>query len=99
MVPDNGSICGAITSSLFIVYKSTHVFANSRYHLESTLNLVSIGTSTNPTYAYYCHDKLTTLSLNYEDTCILLNMGLDVDSKTTIELEFYAIIIPLCLNQ
>ena len=37
-------------------------------NVKSRLTSVSIATSTNTTYEYYCYNKLTYLSLNHEDT-------------------------------
>ena len=51
-------------------------------HVKSRLTSVSIATSTNPTYASYCYDKLNKLSLNHEDTRIMLNIGLTVDPES-----------------
>ena len=78
MVPDYASICGAIPSSLFTGIKSINGFSNIQDHLNIRLTSVSIDTSTNPTYASYCYDKPTNLSLNHEDTCIVLNRGMNV---------------------
>ena len=41
-----------------------------------------MATSKNPTHASYCYYKLTNLSLNHEDTCIVLNRILTVDPKS-----------------
>ena len=76
MVPDNGSICGAITSYLFTVIKSIHLFSNMHDHVKSILTSLSIATSTNPTDVSHFYGKLTNLSLNHEDTSIVLNRGL-----------------------
>ena len=51
-------------------------------HAKSRLTSVSIATRSNPTYESYCYDKLTKLSLNQENTCIVLNIRLTVDSKS-----------------
>ena len=82
MVPDYGSICGSIPSFLFNGIKSIHVFSHMHDHVKSRLTSVSIATSTNPTYASYCYDKLNNLSLNHEDTRIMLNIGLTVDPES-----------------
>ena len=47
-------------------------------HVKSRFTSVSISTSTNPTYVSYCYDTLTNLSINHEDTWIVLNRGLNV---------------------
>ena len=78
MVLDNGPICGAFTSSLFAVIKPNDSFDNMYDHVKSRLTSMSISKSTNPTYTSYCYDKLTKLSLNHEDTCVVLNRGLAV---------------------
>ena len=47
-------------------------------HVKSRFTSVSISTSTNPTYVSYCYDTLTNLSINHEDTRVVLNRGLNV---------------------
>ena len=81
MVPDDGTICVAIPSSVFARIKSVHGFAIIHYHVKIRSTSVSIATIKNTTYVYYCYDKLANLSLNYEDTCILLNRGLTVNTE------------------
>ena len=78
MVPGNGSICGAIPSSLFTRVKSIHGFDNMHNHAKIRLTSVSIDTNKNPTYASYCYEKLTNLSLNNVDTRILFNRELTI---------------------
>ena len=82
MIPDDGSICGKIPSYLFSGIKSIHGFSNTIDHVESRLTSVSIATSKNITYESYFYDKLTNLSLNHEDTRIVLNRGLTVDPES-----------------
>ena len=82
MLPDDGSIVGAIPSSLFTGMKTIHVFSNMYDHMNNILTSVSIATSTNPTYEFYCYDKITNLSLNHEYSCIVLNIGLTVDPES-----------------
>ena len=76
MLPDDGLFCGSITSSLFTEIISISGFSNMHDHVKRRLTLVSIDTSKNPNYSSYFYDKLTNLSLNNEDTLIVLNIGL-----------------------
>ena len=64
MITDNGSICGSNLIYLFTGIKSIHGFDNRNDHKKRKLTSVSIAKSTNPTYVYYCYDKLTNLYLN-----------------------------------
>ena len=82
IVPDDGSICGEIISYLFTEIKSINVFDNTYDHTKRRLTSVSIAIIKNPTYASYCYDKLTNLSLNHENNCIVLNIVLTLDPES-----------------
>ena len=83
MVPDDGSMCGTIPSSLFTSIKSIHGFSNMNDHLKSRSTSVSIDASISPTYLSYYFDKLINSSLNHGDTCIVLNRGPNADNEST----------------
>ena len=83
MVTNNDSICGSIISSLLTEIKSINLFDNTYDHTKRGLTSVSIAIITNPTYESNCYDKLTNLSLNHEDNCIVLNRLLTVDTEST----------------
>ena len=70
------------TSSSFTGIKSIHGFYKMHDRVKSRLTSVSIDTRTNQTYASYCYDKLTNLSLGHKDTCIVLNRGLTVHTES-----------------
>ena len=83
MAENDNAILGAIPSSLFTGDQSFYGFATMHDHIHTRLTNALSATSTNPTYASYCYDKLTNLSLNHQDSRIVLNRGLTVDSNTT----------------
>ena len=81
MVEKDGSICGAIPSSLFTGNKSDHGFATIQDHIKSRLTNPSSSTSTTPSYISYSYDKITNLTMNHQDSRIVLNRGLTVDKE------------------
>ena len=81
MIEKDGSICGAIPCSLFTGIKSDHGFASIQDHVKSRLTNPSSTTSTSPSYISYCYDKITNLTLNHQDSRIILNRGLTVDKE------------------
>ena len=83
MIENDGSICGAIPSSLFTGNHSNHGFATIQDHVRSRLTNPSSTTCTNPSYVSYAYDKITNLSLSHQDTRIVLNRGLTVDNEET----------------
>ena len=82
MVPNCGSILGAIPSGLF-VQSNCHGFANMKSHVRSRLCLPSSSTSTNPSYISFMYDILVNLTLNREDSRIILNRGLMESTNET----------------
>ena len=77
-VPLGGSIAGILSSFLLSANNSTHGFAPVDHHLRSSLTNPGVATSTNPKYIAFCYDTLTNLTLNKEDSRIILNRGLTV---------------------
>ena len=82
MLPDYGYIFGAISSSILTRIKSIHGYANMNDHVKIRLPSASMAKSKNSTYASYCYDKWTNLSLNHEDNCIVLNIVLTLDPES-----------------
>ena len=78
MVPDDGSIYGAIPSSLFTEVKLIYIFSKMHDNTKSRLTSASIAPIKNLTCASYCYDKLTDLCLNNKYTRIVLNIVLTV---------------------
>ena len=65
-------------SSLIVSNTSVHGFTPVDHHIRSTLTNPGTTTNNNPKYIAYCHDIITNLTLNHEDSCIILNRGLTV---------------------
>ena len=79
MVPNDGSISGSIPSKLLNGQKNLHRFASIDDHIQSQLTSPSYATSSNPSYISFCYDILTNLTLEHQDTRLVLNRGLTVD--------------------
>ena len=82
MVPNDGSISGSIPSKLLNGQKNLHRFASIDDHIQSQLTSPSYATSTNPSYKFFCHNILTNLTLNHQDTRLVLNRGLTDDETS-----------------
>ena len=82
MVPNNGSLFGAIPSGL-LVNACCCGFASMKSHVRSRLTLPGSSTSTNPSYIAFMYDILVNLTLNREDSQIILNRGLMESSTET----------------
>ena len=63
-------------SSLMVSNTSVHGFALVNHHIRSTLTNPGNTANNNPKYIAYCHDIITNLTLNHEDSRIILNIGL-----------------------
>ena len=75
MVPGSGAILGSIPSGL-LTTNTSHGFASMKSHVRCRLTLPGTCTSTNPSYVAFSYDILTNLTLNREDSRIILNRGL-----------------------
>ena len=75
MVDDNGSILGSIPSGL-LVSSNRHGFASMKDHTRCRFCLPGTATSTNPLYISFMYDILVNLTMNREDSRIILNRGL-----------------------
>ena len=75
MVPGSGAILGSIPSGL-LTTNTSHGFASMKSHARCRLTLPGTCTSTNPSYVAFVYDILTNLTLNREDSRIILNRGL-----------------------
>ena len=82
MVPKNGALFGAIPSGM-LVNSCCRGFASMKSHVRFCLTLPGSSTSTNPTYIAFCYDILVNLTLNREDSRIILNRGLMESSCET----------------
>ena len=82
MVPECGSLFGAIPSGL-LVKSGRHRFASMKNHVRCRLGHAGSSTSTNPSYIAYMYDILVNLSLNREDSRICLNRGVTASSSET----------------
>eukprot|EP00957_Ditylum_brightwellii_P207874 15354894-Ditylum_brightwellii.AAC.1 len=60
-----------------------HGFASIPQHVRTRLTSLSAAAGTDLRYIDYCYDKLTNLSVNHNDTCIVLNHGLTVGEDKT----------------
>ena len=82
MVSGNGSMIGAIPSGL-LVKSDCHGFASMKNHFRCRLRLPGSSTSTNPSYISFMYDILVNLTLNREDSRIILNRGLMESTSDT----------------
>ena len=82
MVPKNGSLFGAIPLG-FLVNSCCRGFASMKSHVRCRLTLPGSSTSTNPSYISFMYDILVNLTLNREDSRIILNRGLMESSSET----------------
>ena len=71
----SGAILGSIPSGL-LTTNTSHGFASMKSHARCRLTLPGTCTSTNPSYVAFVYDILTNLTLNREDSRIILNRGL-----------------------
>ena len=76
MVENCGSIIGSLPSCLLAHTSSFHGFASVGDHIRSRLTLPGTATSSNQKYVAFSYDMLTNLTLNHQDTRIVLNRGL-----------------------
>ena len=81
-VPSNGSILGAIPSGLLLT-SSRHGYDNMKSHVRCLICLTFSTTSTNPSYISWLYDILANLTMNREDSMIILNRGLMESSSET----------------
>lgn len=82
MVPNCGDIYGSIPSGL-LVQSGRHRFASMKSHVRCRLRLPGSSTSTNPSYISFMYDILVNLTLNREDSRIILNRGLMASTNET----------------
>ena len=80
-IPEDGAGGGSIPTFLLTASTQLHGMASVSDHIQCRLTSVSNSTSTNLAYISYEYDSLSNLTLNHEDTRIVLNHGLTVDSN------------------
>ena len=80
---ENGSLVGALPSSLVSTSKSCNGFASPLSHIRNRLTLSGTSTGTNPRYVSLMYDILANLSLNRQDSRIIVNRGLAVAKNDT----------------
>ena len=78
MIPEDGSIVGAMPSCLLAHAGSRYGFASIKHYHRSRLTTFASSTSTNPSYICLLFDISTNLTLNRQDSRIILNKGLIV---------------------
>ena len=76
------AIPSAIPSGL-LVKSVRHRIASMKDHVRCHLGHAGSSTSTNPSYIAYMYDTLVNLSLNREDSRIILNQGLVESTSAT----------------
>ena len=82
MVPKCGAIFGSIPSGL-LVKSSRNRFSSMKSHVRCRLGNPGSSTSTNPSYISFMYDILVNLTLNREDSRIILNRGLMESTSET----------------
>ena len=70
-------------SSGLLILSNLHGIDNMKSHVRCRLCLPSSSTSTNPSYISFMYDILVNLSLNREDSRIILNHGLMESTNET----------------
>ena len=80
---DNYSIIGAIPFPLLSQSISKFGFESIPLHVRSRLTLPFSTTSTDYHYVSFCYDMLTNLSVNHQDTRLVLRRGLTVGEDKT----------------
>ena len=83
MLNECGSLVGALPSCLLANMGNTDQFASAKDHVRSRLTTFGSSTSTNVRYISFMFDILTNLTLNREDSRIILNRGLMVSTGDT----------------
>ena len=78
MTPNYGSIAGIMPSLLMLTNTSINVFTPVDHHIRSTFTNPGTTANNNPKYIAYGYDIITNLTLNHEDSRIILNRGLTV---------------------
>ena len=83
------SILGAIPSSLLTNSSRNYGIANVRDHMRNRLTLSGTATSTSQHYMHYAYDSCVNLTLNNQDSRIVLNRGLTVgeDKKSSLQVK------------
>ena len=82
MTHDNCSILGCIPTPLLTEYTSNSKFASIHSHIRSRLTNPYCTTSLDLRYIDHCYHMLTNLTVNYEDTRLILNRGISIDNDT-----------------
>jgi len=78
MAPDNVSVLGAISAPLLSEDCYKNGFATMPQHIRSRLTNLSSTTSSDPRYISYCHDVMSNISANHQDTRAINNNGFTV---------------------
>ena len=76
---DDGGIIGALPAPI-LSESNKYGFVSIQHHIRSRLSFSSHSTSFDPRYIAFSYDALTHLSVNHQDTRIVLNRGLTASS-------------------
>ena len=82
MIEDDGSIAGLILIFLLNGQQLSYGFASTENQIRSRFTSASFTTSTNPSYTLFCSDILTNLTLNHQDSIIVLSIELVLDDNS-----------------
>ena len=82
-ITKDGAISGAIPSPLLTEFIDKFGFQTLPQHIRSRLTSCAFATGTDPMYISFSYDTMTNLSVNHEDTRIVLHRGLTVDEKSS----------------
>ena len=83
MINTCGSIVGALPAGLLAYSSSKFGFASIQDHIHTRITSASSSTSTNTRYISFVYDILVNLSLNREDSRMIINRGLVASTNDT----------------
>ena len=84
MIPNCGSIAGILPLWVMITKISINGFAPVDHHIRSSFTNPGTTANNYSKYIAYGYDIITNLTLNHEDSCIILNRGLTVSPNGLI---------------
>ena len=86
MIDNDGSICGAIPSGL-LTKSNSHGFSSMKNHITCRISLPGTATSTNSSYISFSYDILVNLTMNRQDSRIIMSRGLmESTTKTGMQI-------------